>query len=90
MRAAGYTYRPKDKDFIREDGVLGRFHAKVLEKGIAYNIHYDLNLDGRHVSPRSPMHHSMERIRILKRLHRFKQYDMQPKEFQKLMERYVV
>ena len=44
MRLAGYSYRKRAKDWIKEEGGSGRFHARIAgQNGV--HIHFDIYTD---------------------------------------------
>lgn len=88
LHRCGYTYRPLQKDFIREDGRSGRFHAKVLDSK-TIDIHYDLYIGWKHVASfHMPMKHNEEKRRIMKKIYYLKTRDLKPEEWRKLQEKY--
>jgi hypothetical protein len=90
LRIAGYIERPKAKDFIRPIGKDGsRWHAKRLSYK-TIDVHYDLNVDGKHVVFDMPLAANAERKRILKRIARLKKYDMTPEELNGLMQKFRI
>lgn len=86
MRIAGYIERPKAGDFIRPLG-KDRWHCKLVNSKVM-NIHYDLDIDGKHCVFEMPMAANAERKRILRRLDRVKLREMEPDRLYQLMKKY--
>ncbi len=86
LNICGYTYRPRDDDWIREVP-QGRFHAKLVHKGNRIiDIHYDLFIEWRHVADFDmPMMHNAERKRILKFLYKFQTKSMTQELFEQIL-----
>ena len=74
MRTAGYKKHPKGNGFIKEDET-GRFHIK-REKFNVFDLHYDINVDWRHLSIPMPERCGNEKKRI-----RTLSYKLFPNEF---------
>lgn len=87
LRIAGYKFREKENDFIRADGVVGRFHANILDTKTV-DIHYDLFVDNKHHVPDAPIHDREERLRIMKKIGRFWFREISEKEFLMLLEKW--
>jgi hypothetical protein len=62
LKQLGYTHRRHPNDFVKEDA-NGRFHAKIT--GTHVKIHYDVDVDGKHVaSIPLPAHMRQELARV--------------------------
>lgn len=86
MRIVGYIERPNAKDFIRPVGGGSRWHAKRANAK-TLDIHYDLAIDGKHSVFEMPIAANGERYRILRKLDRFKVYEMEPERLSYLINR---
>lgn len=92
LQISGYKLRKHENDYIKEDG-QGRFHAKIVNRNDkAVELHYDVYIDGKHVTFHMPMFLRAERKRILKILRneglQYREY--KEGEFIKLIEKYNV
>lgn len=91
LKRAGYVKHPDAKkkgEWIIEEHPIGRWHAKILADNVA-TIHYDLYIDGKHVSCFSlPIKHGEERKRIRRTIRWAKTRDMDEKEFMKFRDKY--
>lgn len=87
LQICGYKYREDKKDLIREEPGIGRFHAKLINSNVV-DIHFDLYVDYKHVVFKTPMKDRQEKIRIFKKLKRFKFKDFTKEEVQELNKKY--
>ncbi len=88
LRRAGYRWRDKERDFVLDDA-QGRWHAKLENRRHqVWSLHYDLNVDGRHVSGLyTPIKHAMERNRIMWRSKFLEKYQISDEHRRELLDR---